>query len=407
MAFSLFLFTARLLRERDSYRTRLETLQQAAPAAAQQTEANGKRPAPDSQAAEEPVGKKARPALGSDVVAAMTARSTELSKGRKKRIIPDTIASPEDIAAYTLTGTHALHATRKGGILALAVSPDADNLVATAGADSTIALFDRTAGQTVATLKGHSKKVLDVSFVASRSVLVSGSADKTVRVWKAEGSPEDGQYTCGTVLQDGGGEVVAVAVHPTNDYVITAGSEGSWSFYDINRGECLAVVGQDGGDSNNAEGYSSGALHPDGLILCTGGVNSTVRVWETRTQKSVAKFDGHTGPVTSLSFSENGYIMASAASDGVKLWDLRKLQNFKNLEPYGAKTPATSVRFDRSGLFLAVGGADARVYGVKQDWGVVKEFSDVPKKGVNAVAWGADARALLVGAADHNLRVFS
>jgi pre-mRNA-processing factor 19 len=33
--------------------------------------------------------------------------------------------------------------------------------------------------------------------------------------------------------------------------------------------------------------------------------------------------------VTSLSFSENGYHLATAAADGVKLWDLRKLKNFK------------------------------------------------------------------------------
>jgi pre-mRNA-processing factor 19 len=36
-----------------------------------------------------------------------------------------------------------------------------------------------------------------------------------------------------------------------------------------------------------------------------------------------------TPQVTSLSFSENGYHLATAAADGVKLWDLRKLKNFK------------------------------------------------------------------------------
>lgn len=33
--------------------------------------------------------------------------------------------------------------------------------------------------------------------------------------------------------------------------------------------------------------------------------------------------------ITSLSFSENGYHLATAAADGVKMWDLRKLKNFK------------------------------------------------------------------------------
>ena len=36
--------------------------------------------------------------------------------------------------------------------------------------------------------------------------------------------------------------------------------------------------------------------------------------------------------------------------------------------------------FDTSGLYLAVGGADARVYGAKQEWDVIKTFPDQPKK---------------------------
>ena len=43
--------------------------------------------------------------------------------------------------------------------------------------------------------------------------------------------------------------------------------------------------------------------------------------------QSVASLGGHKGPVHSMSFSENGYYLATAADDGVKLWDLRKLKN--------------------------------------------------------------------------------
>lgn len=51
----------------------------------------------------------------------------------------------------------------------------------------------------------------------------------------------------------------------------------------------------------------------------------------------------------------------------------------RSLTPYEGAA-ATAVTFDHSGLFLAVGGPDARVYGVKQDWEVLKTFPDLPKK---------------------------
>lgn len=69
---------------------------------------------------------------------------------------------------------------------------------------------------------------------------------------------------------------------------------------------------------------------------------------------------GHSGPITAISFSENGYYLATAADDAcVKLWDLRKLKNFKTLQlddGYEIK----DLCFDQSGTYLAVAGTDIR-----------------------------------------------
>lgn len=71
---------------------------------------------------------------------------------------------------------------------------------------------------------------------------------------------------------------------------------------------------------------------------------------------------GHSGGITSISFSENGYYLATAADDAcVKLWDLRKLKNFKTLqldEGYQIR----DLCFDQSGTYLAVAGSDIRQY---------------------------------------------
>jgi pre-mRNA-processing factor 19 len=158
-------------------------------------------------------------------------------------------------------------------------------------------------------------------------------------------------------------------------------------------------------DSTVQKGYTCAAFHPDGLILGTGTAENLVRIWDVKSQENVAKFEGHKGPITSMSFSENGYHLATSAIDGVKLWDLRKPKNFKNLAPYPSGVLTTVVQFDHSGMYLGVGGADARVYGVKNDWEVVKTFEDVHKE-VTTLMFGKDAEKLYVCSMDRNLREF-
>lgn len=123
----------------------------------------------------------------------------------------------------------------------------------------------------------------------------------------------------------------------------------------------------------------------------------------------MANFPGHSGPITSIAFSENGYYLATAADDSsVKLWDLRKLKNFKTLQldnnfevcpcPLSLASPSEQPRsrpvarspsprvtsvlalqvksliFDQSGTYLALGGTDVQIYICKQ-WTEVLHFT--------------------------------
>ena len=62
--------------------------------------------------------------------------------------------------------------------------------------------------------------------------------------------------------------------------------------------------------------------------------------------QNAASFTGHKGAVHSMSFSENGYYLATTADDGVKLWDLRKLKNFKSIEAVRAPCLPSSMQHD-------------------------------------------------------------
>ena len=374
---------SRLMKERDEAREALANARAAGPSAAP-----GKR-GPSSDAADvdaEGDGKKQRSGVPPEAIDAMTAKSKELSKARKKREISSTLASPEDVGKMDVGTTAPCHATKAKGIRAIRVNPSNADEVATGGADGSLALFDAAKGKRGALMTGLKKAVTDVAF-AGDAVLTS-SADKTIKIWRggAEAAAVAGVHE---------GEVVAVSAHPTNAYAVSIGGDGAWAFMDVGAAECLSVQ-RDGAE------YTCGGFHPDGLILGTGAADSSVKIWDVKTSKVAAKVEGHVGAVTSMSFSENGYYLATCAQDGVKLWDLRKLKNFKSVEAAGVRC----VGFDRSGHYLAVGGADACVHNVKAEWEVVKRW-EASKAPVNALEFAADAKALYAGCGDHNLRVIA
>lgn len=381
---------ARLLKERDEARASLETVRQQV-----QAELASKRTAEAQEVEEGPTKRAKNTGITEEIIQDLTEVNAALSKGRRKRAVPESLATVEQLAAFTLLSSAPLHKTTQGGICSIDINPGHDHIVATGGADATIQLYDQKQQRVLGGLEGHSKRINTVQYLSS-TVLLSASADKTARVW----SGQEGEYNCKAVLRDHSADVVGITAHPSWRYFVTASQDGSWCFYDLESTTCLKQVV----DEQNREAYTCIQFHPDGLIMGAGTEKKLVRIWEVKQQKNVAEFAGHEGAVKALAFSENGFHLATAASDGIKLWDLRKLKNFKTLSPY-EDAPCTSVAFDYTGLYLAVGGADARIYGQKQDWAVVKTFPDMPRKGVYSLKFGTDAKSLYLGAADHNLRV--
>ena len=251
---------ARLIRERDDARRALEDVRTAV--AAEQQASAAKR----AEAGEEgPTSKRARTAatagIPEEVLTELTDVNAQLSKQRKKRAVPESLASPDDLAALTLASSNPLHKTTQGGITCIEIKPDQDSVVATGGADATVQLFDCAAGRQLASLEGHSKRITGLQFM-SPSVLVSSSTDRTARIW----SEQQGSFTCSAVLKDHSAEVVGVTMHPSRKYFVTGSADATWCFYDLATATCLKHVQ----DETVREPYTTIQFHPDGLILGTG-----------------------------------------------------------------------------------------------------------------------------------------
>lgn len=205
-------------------------------------------------------------------------------------------------------------------------------------------------------------------------------------------------------------EVNALALHPSGTMVASACADGTFSIIDLTTDKPSIILTLNL-PAEAAEGTANTAIafHPDGGMVGVGSSDSSVRIYDLLAGACVGTFTAHSevagaGAVTSISFSQNGYIFASSVvgSNQVKLSDLRKLSTYATIDlPEG--NVINALAFDDSAQFLAVGGTDLRVYANKtfEQLAVVEENKDE----LSSLCWGADSKEIVVVGIDRNARI--
>lgn len=386
---------ARLIKERDAAREQLANTQDNVAGALKKMSGqdDGDAPMEDGEGAAKGIPEAAKKNMN---------QMAEALSGKRKKLIKTLageVTAREKLAAYTATTSVPLHSPSAPGILCLDLHPRQQELVMTGGADNNAIIYNRQSGKIVDTLKAHQKKLTDVKFHPTEQITFTTSSDGTGIIWKQE--PKSGKFVPQHNLKDHTGEVTGCTLHPSGQYLVTAGLDKTWCFYDVPTGTMRQQVA----DEKVTEGYTRVSFHPDGLILGAGTVDSIVRIFDVVQQKNVANFLGHTGKVTALSFSENGFYLASGDEKGeVKLWDLRRLKNFHTL-PFKSAEPVAGLEFDASGSYLAVTGPDVSIYATKQ-WEVVHTWKDHTKE-VTALKFGNNADWFCTSSKDRSLKFFT
>lgn len=368
---------ARLQRERDQARRELETLR-------------------------ETIGglhgfniDKGFPGLDDAIKDAMTARSQELSTDRKSRQQSPSLAKVEDIQKYTDVAAYPTHKASSPGILCLDIHPKNKDIIITGGVDETAVIFDRSTEKKIATLAGHGKEVTSVLAHPTADLFITGSNDSTARVWFKQEDGSAKMYRAEHKIKIHKGSIMQLALHPTNQYFATASLDHSWGFHEIETGRTLLQVMEP-----DNQPLTCVMFQPDGLILATGTQDNLIRVWDIKSQKNVATFQGHHASITDLRFSENGYYLATVAADNVlKLWDLRGPRNLNSLK---LDLDVKRIDYDYSGKYLAVAmGQQVRIFTGKTFDPVGTLHHDGV---VTDVKFGPDSKFIATTCMDRNLR---
>jgi pre-mRNA-processing factor 19 len=208
--------------------------------------------------------------------------------------------------------------------------------------------MDLESGRKLLEMKAHEKKISSIIYHERNSILCSSSYDHIIKLWKVI-NMED--IRCFQTLSVHSDIITSLNYHPSGDYIVSSSLDGYWCFIEVQTGNLLLKV-----SNNPNKSIFNIQFHPDGLILALGSLNSAISLWDMKTSSYAASLSGMDHPVHKITFSENGYYMASSSDEeySVRLWDLRKLTQF-NVITLPHEDKITFLTFDQSGQYLALG----------------------------------------------------
>ena len=145
--------------------------------------------------------------------------------------------------------------------------------------------------------------------------------------------------------------------------------------------------------ANSVLALNCAQFHPDGHLLAAGGADGQIKIFDVKSGTEAATFE-LAGPVTSISFSENGIWVAGVIENSsvISVWDLRKAAEIATVD---TGSVINSISWDYTGQFLAVAGEQG--ISVQHYAKASKEWSEILKRGTPAtrIAWGKDAQSLV------------
>lgn len=211
-------------------------------------------------------------------------------------------------------------------------TPRGDHIISSSR-DKTIKIWEVTTAFCVKTLTGHREWVRMVRVYHDGSLLASCSVDHSIRIWslpsgefKTELRGHENVIECiawspdsanGQILEPiaNGGFEIAKRSGP---FLVSGSRDKTIRMWDIINGLCLySLLGHD-------NWVRDVFFHPGGKFLLSCSDDKTLRIWDLKNRRNTKTIDAHSHFCTSLDMHRiKPYVITSSVDLSIKVWECR------------------------------------------------------------------------------------
>jgi WD40 repeat protein len=291
---------------------------------------------------------------------------------------------------------------------AVAVTPDGRWAVS-GSRDKTIKVWDIESSKLVVTHTGPAREVNSVTVTPDGKRILFGTRgeyvkqglqvaeiDSKVTLWDLHSGKEIASFR-----HDGG--VSAVAMTPDGRRVVSGSGHGSVKVWNLESGKEEITFGY---DESGVPGICSLAITPDGRQVVSASGFGNIKGWNLETGKEEFSFSGHKDIAYTVAISPDGRRIISGSRDKtLKVWDLASGEELATLSGHDEGVNAIAVTPD--GQFAISASSDKTL----KIWDLSRKCEIHTLKGhtekVCAVAITPDGRYVLSASADTTLKIWS
>jgi WD40 repeat protein len=287
-----------------------------------------------------------------------------------------------------------------GAVTAVAFAPGGRTLVS-GSTDKSLKIWDASSGQILKTLTGDSDTISSVAYLPNGKRIISGSFDRSVVIWDADtGEAIRTLRSEQTYSWEVPPAVWAVTVSPDGTRIASGGADANIKVWSAATGELLRVL-----HAHN-DAVTSIAYFPDGKLAVSGSKDGTVKIWNANSWQTLQVFTNQGGAVLSVAVAPDGKrIAASGNGNSVSIWNVATGQQARTLVSESGMLDA--LQFSSDGKRLFAGGSNNTIVMWDAEGGQFLRSLTGHSGAVRALAVSPESHHLASGSDDKTIGIWS